>query len=42
MSYMGVSPFFRVLDRTELGNQRVVLLFERKAGEASPLEAGPA
>jgi SAM-dependent methyltransferase len=36
------SPFFRVLDRTELGNQRVVLLFERKAGEASPLEAGPA
>ena len=33
------SPFFRVLDRTELGNRRVVLLLERKDSEASPGEA---
>ena len=36
------SPFFRVLDRTELGNRRVVLLFELKDSEASPGEASPA
>ena len=36
------APFFRVADRTELGNKRVLLLFERLEADGSTLKSSPA
>jgi SAM-dependent methyltransferase len=37
-----LAPHFRVVDRTVLGNQRVLLLFERIGADDSTLKASPA